>query len=658
MNKRCVNCFEEYDDGYQNCPHCGYVEGSAPSEIYHLFPGTVLAGRYIIGMVLGFGGFGITYKAWDKKLETVVAIKEYYPSGLVNRVPGTRQVILFARNRLNEYQHGLTRFLDEARSMAKFNSHSNIINIFEYFEENSTAYIVMEFLDGITLSAFLKSNRMDCDSALDVTRKICTALKTIHKAGIIHRDISPDNIFLCTNGAIKLIDFGAARFSRDEDRLMTIILKPGFAPPEQYEKINAQGPWTDIYALGATLYLMVTGVKPEESTNRKISDTLPPPHQLCPEIPEYVSNTIMKAMAVDKHLRFSSVEDFEKAIDQKKKVVPLKKEKRRRKVRRFVTVCTSLLVVLGAVTVFLFQWNQQKEEETLPDSTLQIWYVKQESSSGEDAKGKAFQEIIGEFTQSYPNVTITALGVEADEYASRLEAAVKNGEGPQIFENAEGVTVDTADLSPVLSSEEAGECYFLNQYDQYFSSREVLPLGFVAPAVYANTTLASPKSAEVTELSALLGSDQKIAVRRDLQTVFEQAFGSGALQDSRVSVVDDIEPFANGQFAFYFSDSSEFLQVQNRLPARYQVLHLVGKSVPASFRHLYQIRKDISGDEGKSAIRFMQFLLSESAQDTWNIRNIRNTAPLNRNVLGIIGDIYRELEGFYDTVDSYTFEKK
>ena len=658
MKKRCVNCFEEYDSQLDVCPHCGYVPGTPPSEIYHLFPGTELADRYIIGMVLGFGGFGITYKAWDKKLETVVAIKEYYPSGLVNRVPGTKEVILFARNRVNEYQHGLIRFLDEARNMAKFNSHPNIINIFEYFEENSTAYIVMEFLDGITLAQFLKKNRMDYTAALEVTHKICFALKSIHKSGIIHRDISPDNIFLCTNGAIKLIDFGAARFSRDEDRMMTIILKPGFAPPEQYEKINEQGPWTDIYALGATLYLMVTGIKPEESTNRKISDLLQPPHVVCPEIPEYISNTIMKAMAVDKHLRFTSVDDFEKAIDQKKKVIPLKKEKRRRKIRRFTTVFASLVLVLSAVSVFLFQWNQQKEEETLPDSSLEIWYIKSSDENQEDVKGKAFQEIIQEFTQSYPNVVIEARGISENDYDTALQTAIQEKKAPQIFENSETLRAEGLNLSEVLSSEEAAECYFLGQYDQYFANREQLPLGFVAPAIYVNTTLVNPESTEVTELSEMLGSDGKIAVRKDMQTTFEKAFGTDWADDSRVSFVEGIEPFANDQFAYYFSDMSEFLAVQEHLPARYQVLHWSLKELQASFSDLYKVNPNCSSNQKKAAIRFMEFLLSESAQDTWHVRNVRNTAPLNRNVLAIIGEIYKELDGFYDTADSYTFVKK
>ena len=317
MSRFCEGCFKYYGEEFELCPNCGYFEGAEPKEPNHLFVGTELAERYVIGNVLGFGGFGITYKAWDKKLESVVAIKEYYPSGIVNRPPGTKNLLLFSGNRKKEFEHGLIRFIEEARNMTKFNAHKNIVNVYEYFEENNTAYIVMEFLDGCNLSEFIESNgnKPDIDSSVEIICHICDALKDIHDSGIIHRDISPDNIYLCNNGTVKLIDFGAARFSSaEESKNFTIILKPGFAPPEQYEQISDQGPKTDVYALGATLYYSVTGQKPDESTNRKVKDTLLSPSEVNPEIEPYLSDSIMKAMSVETSLRFESVDDFKKRL--------------------------------------------------------------------------------------------------------------------------------------------------------------------------------------------------------------------------------------------------------------------------------------------------------------------------------------------------------
>lgn len=207
---RCINCFEQINDDNNACPHCGYVKGTPPKELYHLFPGTELENRYVIGEVLGFGGFGITYKAWDKKLDFVVAVKEFYPSGIVNRTPGTKDIIIYAKKREKEFYYGKDRFLEEARNMAKFSSEPNIVNVSAFFEENNTAYIVMEFLDGISLSQYLHESEgiIDVASGIQITEAIANALVKIHEKGIIHRDVSPDNIFLCVNGRIKLIDFG------------------------------------------------------------------------------------------------------------------------------------------------------------------------------------------------------------------------------------------------------------------------------------------------------------------------------------------------------------------------------------------------------------------------------------------------------------------
>ena len=146
---RCLNCMKTFDERFGVCPHCGFLPGTPPKEAYHLYPGTVLNGHYIIGTTVGFGGFGITYRAWDNVLDKMVAIKEFYPNGIVNRVPGEKEVIIYTGNRADEFLNGKIRFLAEARNMARFNTHPNIVNVYEFFEENNTAYIAMEFLDGM-----------------------------------------------------------------------------------------------------------------------------------------------------------------------------------------------------------------------------------------------------------------------------------------------------------------------------------------------------------------------------------------------------------------------------------------------------------------------------------------------------------------------------
>ena len=210
----CYNCFREYDAELGFCPYCGYSSDENLSDDYLLAPGSMLLDRYIIGKAVGSGGFGNVYKAWDRKLETIVAVKEYYPQSIVNRIPGTAEVVLVSGKNRKEFEYGKSRLLQEARNIAKFSSHKNIVNVFEFFEENNTSYMVMEYLHGMPLNKYLKEcgGKLDTETATFVVSAVCDALLPLHKAGIIHRDISPDNIYVCENKVITLFDFGTAEF--------------------------------------------------------------------------------------------------------------------------------------------------------------------------------------------------------------------------------------------------------------------------------------------------------------------------------------------------------------------------------------------------------------------------------------------------------------
>lgn len=338
MEKYCISCFAMLPEEAEYCPYCGCEQESQPKEKYQLSPMTIIAGRYLLGKVAGSGGFGITYKAYDLQLQQIVAIKEYFPSGMVQRAPGTTDVIIFD-NKKNAFEKEKQRFLAEARTMAKFTENENIVSVYNYFEENSTAYIVMEFLDGITLSEYIKQcgGRLDLSTSLDIIENVLNALKSVHKAKIIHRDINPRNVMITTNNKIVLYDFGAARLSDDEDeKTRTIVLTPGYAPPEQYRSKSRQGPFTDVYAVGAMFYYMLTGVIPMESIDRAAQkEELAPPSKIVSDgIPKYVDNAILKAMALKHELRFKTADEFLDALQRRHEVLipedELKKRKRRR----------------------------------------------------------------------------------------------------------------------------------------------------------------------------------------------------------------------------------------------------------------------------------------------------------------------------------------
>lgn len=264
----CENCFRETNE--EKCPHCGFQRINYVHDASVLAVGSVLSKRYLVGSVIGKGGFGITYLAYDMKLECRVAIKEYYPFGIVSRQVGSTIVSTANEETAETFKSGAQRFYEEARLVARFNGNPNIVGVHDFFYENETVYFTMDLLKGRTLKHYLKANgRLSYSQAAYVMREVSGALMVTHSADVLHRDISPDNIMVCDDGTIKLLDFGAARQVISEgSQSLSVILKQGFAPLEQYQKKGKQGPWTDIYALGATIYYCITGDLLEDPMTR------------------------------------------------------------------------------------------------------------------------------------------------------------------------------------------------------------------------------------------------------------------------------------------------------------------------------------------------------------------------------------------------------
>lgn len=316
MKTLCLGCMKEYEGDYNVCPHCGYEQSSPAKEAYHIAPGVTIRGRYIIGRVLGFGGFGITYIGFDTTLQHRVAIKEYFPSEFATRMPHETQVRIYAGEKKEQFVAGMKKTLDEAKRLAEFHQVPGITQIYDFFEENNTAYIVMELLEGDTLKARLKKvGKMPVEEALPIILAVIAALKEVHAKDIIHRDISPDNIYLLENGQVKLLDFGAARqVTTTHSKSLTVILKLGYAPVEQYQSGGNQGPWTDVYSLAATFYKMITGIRPPESPERRVKDTLKEPSKLGVVIEKNIENALMNALQVRIMDRTKSAEEFEKAL--------------------------------------------------------------------------------------------------------------------------------------------------------------------------------------------------------------------------------------------------------------------------------------------------------------------------------------------------------
>ena len=280
--RRCMKCMHPLTAGETVCPECGRAYGSANAETFALKPGTILEGKYLVGEMLGQGGFGITYIGFDLLLEQKVAIKEYYPmsTGMVSREGHSTVVWSSAIMGKTGTQKGFDSFLKEARKMAKLGGIPGVVGVKSVFIQNETAYIVMDFIEGETLLKKLQKNGpMDFDSCVKLMTPIMQALAEVHEHGIIHRDISPDNIMVRPDGKLILLDLGAAKdldIQGNDGSVQSsqMVAKHGFSPIEQYSKSGKVGPWTDIYAMAATIYYCCTGILPPPATDRTIDDTL------------------------------------------------------------------------------------------------------------------------------------------------------------------------------------------------------------------------------------------------------------------------------------------------------------------------------------------------------------------------------------------------
>lgn len=286
--------------------------------------GTLVAGRYEILEVIGQGGFGITYKGYDSVLDVPVAIKEYYPSGIASRYhEQSLDVQVGGSENKKFFEEGKKKFLEEARVLARFSEDPNVVGVRDFFEDNQTVYIVMQFLQGESLKEYIEKNGLiSFDEAYNLLRPVMQSLGRIHANGLIHRDISPSNLIRMRGGKVKLIDFGTAReFSTDGEKSLSVVLKPGYAPAEQYQTRGMQGPWTDVYALCASIYKLITGITPENSLNRMLEDELRLPSECGAIITAAQEKVLMQGLAVRESERIRSMESLEEKFDAASRII-------------------------------------------------------------------------------------------------------------------------------------------------------------------------------------------------------------------------------------------------------------------------------------------------------------------------------------------------
>ena len=349
----------EFSDEFFVCPYCGYVVGTEATSRNYLAPGTILRNRYTLGKVLGQGGFGITYIAWDNKIGRAVAIKEYMPSAFASRLNGESEVSCYNQEAKQQFRQGLEKTRNETVTLSRFGSLESVVKVYDCVEANGTAYIIMELLRGRTVKEILaEREKLTFAETLHIMRPILQTLDAMHRVGMIHRDVAPDNIFVCEDGRIKLLDFGAARVVTGADnKTLSVMLKAGYAPVEQYSSKSKQGTYTDVYAASATMYKMLTGETPSDSLSRAKdgSDLKALSHT---DAPKGAQQAILRGMAQNSADRIPRAIDLltalENAADEDAVPVPNAKHSVFESEKRVRTLAVGIAAGILAVAVAFF----------------------------------------------------------------------------------------------------------------------------------------------------------------------------------------------------------------------------------------------------------------------------------------------------------------
>lgn len=355
---RCMRCMSQKDSQQETCPACGFSEKDFVPEKHHLQPHTILKGQYLVGCALGEGGFGITYIGWDMFLHIPVAIKEYFPSGVVIRDQGQHTVSVFAGKDEESFLQGRSSFFREAQKVARFDNNVGVVSVKNCFLENGTAYIIMEYISGINLGAYaeLHGGKLTFTETLKLLRTPILTLEELHRASTWHRDISPENLMLAKDGKVKLIDFGSAMESDREKKTRVLMIRAGYSPVEMYSSTGEDGPYSDVYSMAATIYKLITGVTPPPATDRLDNDPLVPPSALgVKDISHAQEAALLKGMAVQVKSRYQTMEEFFDGLYGKNAPAPAPSQHQK---RLLIGIAALLVLIMVGVGVQLWRSSQ------------------------------------------------------------------------------------------------------------------------------------------------------------------------------------------------------------------------------------------------------------------------------------------------------------
>ena len=672
INNLCINCFKP-TGGEEVCMHCGCIQTNKPKKPFQLKPHTRLGenGRYILGNVINSGGFAIIYKAYDLQLQTVVAIKELFPTqnGVVTRLPGENRVSANSEEKQKIFDRMKEKFLSESRTIAHLETKcESIIKIFGHFEANNTAYMVMEYLDGINLRTYLNSceGSVDFETTRQIMIPIMEALQAIHDENIIYRNISPDNIFICQgSNNIKLIDFSCAQFDGNDNNDGQTALKTGYAAPELYSVDEGISVQTDIYSVGAVWYAMLSGTTPEESAVRLKNDNLARLSKLGISVPEYAEKAVMKALAMRPENRFESMELFVKAVLNHYKAEFPEVEIRRRRVRKTIgIVAIFILLISGVIGAFAVKINTT----IVPFSSgeISVWYV----DRGNEALNERWKKVEESYNEYVKNesgflnadVTVKFTGIPESEYDKKLSAAFESGTAPDVFQVTDNKWDSKAGSLEKLYKELDSENFdpiFLSMKEELKKSNKIA-MCYDMPVLFISKIGSQSGPENEKTVSALLNhDDQEREYKKNLvcdpDAILLSAYCYGyklgddekivkqLFEASRTGKTNPLAMFmmrensgeqSKSSSKYYIGMLSKYYSVYDAavVDSRFDVVSLTGKYAKYSvvFPEVWSVNDASSSGNKRAAIFLLYYLINNSDGQDCVTKVNRNTyyAPM------------------------------
>lgn len=683
----CINCFKD-TQGYEICSHCGCVQTEKPKQLNHLYPRVILNERYIVGKALNNGGFGVIYKAYDTKLDIVVAIKELFPTqnSMATRVPETTKVITLSGEKGEQFELQKERFLIEARTMSKLSYCESIVSVYDFFEENNTVYLVMEFLDGMSLKEYLENHtgKMSYDEVMQFAEPVMEALSAVHKEKIVHRDVSPDNIFITNDGKIKLLDFGAAKFDENDiEKSVTVIAKPGYTPPEQYRSKAKIKPYTDIYAMAAMIYRMVTGELPEESIDRVEKDELKRPSKLGAELPSYAEKSIMKAMALNENARFKTMNDFLMALQGKKKADFPENELKRKRIIRSISFVAVFAIII--TSIFGGMGYRNSVSFVPDDCSISIWLAE---SDKEDES--MWDEIINDFFVQFcseqknnPKVNIEISFIDDELYSKKFIEAFSKSEEPDLYraDLVENATDYSADLSKLSS--EINESDMAIQYsalkNNYIDKSNQFAFRFDSLVMYTNISISKSDDLDDWSKAEIYGKTNNnknvLSVSNKSILNFAKQCGYKKLSDtstmdkiypysacfnSKGNYIDSLDLFGQGKIGYYIGNASDRVDIDNYIGSdslhAYKVSCISGfDNCYYYFPEFYSISSKSNNNQKKAAMFLLYFISTNNDVQTDLKGSSKGYMPISKSIAEKFKDDAHGLYTIYESTDENSF---